>query len=272
MKIIAIALSTMFFMAAFGVTQDELELILSRTIPPRDNLMSETSEIHQRELDALWEFRELFTPGWTTNQFISALMLAVTNDYSRSKWTDEERGNIVENAILKLGEINRPVVTNFFGRLTESPSYPCPGLILTSMFRYTNLEPEIFTYLREQCVRTNMYFDAVEIVPIELYDALETMADPLKPSATNRVAQFMYFAIQHTTYDMTFQDRQLARFLPSYSNSVQRLAAMRYIAASATNEHQRVNAQIEVDRLTSLPTNALNNIQWIEHASSRMDE
>ena len=89
------------------------------------------------------------------------------------------------------------------------------------------------------------------------------MPDDLKPAATNRVAQYMYFAIRHTTRQMAWQDRMLASFIPAYSNSLQRLDAMRYVASTATNARQRVRAQMEIDRLTALPTNQLNDVSWI---------
>ena len=128
---------------------------------------------------------------------------------------------------------------------------------------YTNLEPEVLTYMRTLCVRTNIYDRVAESVMLDMFETLNTMPDDLKPAATNRVAQYMYFAIRHTTRQMAWQDRMLASFIPAYSNSLQRLDAMRYVASTATNARQRVRAQMEIDRLTALPTNQLNDVSWI---------
>ena len=55
----------------------------------------------------------------------------------------------------------------------------------------------------------------------------------------------------------------LAKFMPTHSNSVQRLSAMRHVASTTENWRTRAIVQKEVDRLSSLPTNQLNDISWI---------
>ena len=85
----------------------------------------------------------------------------------------------------------------------------------------------------------------------------------MKPAATNRVARYMYFAIHHVTDSQGWQDRELATFIPAYSNSVQRLDLMRYVSTSATNSWERANASNVVERLSSMPSNQLNNVGWI---------
>ena len=97
----------------------------------------------------------------------------------------------------------------------------------------------------------------------DMLETLQTMPSELQPAATNRLAKYMYYTIRHTTQDMAFQDRELAKFIPSYSNSVQRLEAMRYVESTATNVRQRVRARMEIDRLLALPTNQLNDVSWI---------
>ena len=69
----------------------------------------------------------------------------------------------------------------------------------------------------------------------DMFETLSTMPDALKPAATNRVAQYMYFAIRHVTDSQGWQDREFASFIPAYSNSIQRMSAMRYVSTSATN-------------------------------------
>ena len=131
------------------------------------------------------------------------------------------------------------------------------------MFWRTNLEPEVLAYMRSLCVRTNVYCKVETAVMRDMFETLSTMPDELKPAATNRVAQYMYFAIRHVTDTQGWQDRELANFIPAYSNSLQRLSLMRYVFSSATNDWERSNAAQVVIRLQSLPANQLNDISWI---------
>ncbi|MCR5752890.1 MAG: hypothetical protein K6G91_13120, partial [Kiritimatiellae bacterium] len=112
-------------------------------------------------------------------------------------------------------------------------------------------------------VRTNVYCNVGFDVVYDMFETLNTMSDELKSAATNRVASFIYFSVWNTTRDIAWQDRELAKFLPAYSNSVQRLSALRHVAATTENWRTRAIVQKEVDRLSSLPTNQLNNISWI---------
>ena len=97
----------------------------------------------------------------------------------------------------------------------------------------------------------------------DMFETLSTMPNELKPAATNRVAQYMYFAIGHVTDSQGWQDIELSRFVPAYSNSLQRLSLMRYVSTSATNDWERANAAQVVQRLESMPTNQLNDVSWI---------
>ena len=117
--------------------------------------------------------------------------------------------------------------------------------------------------MRSLCVRTNVYCNVEDSVVTDMFEALETMPDNLKPAATNRVAKYMYFAIRHVTDSQGWQDEELAKFIPAYSNSAQRLSLMRYVSTSATNTWERSNAAEVVQRLEAIPTNQLNNISWI---------
>ena len=134
---------------------------------------------------------------------------------------------------------------------------------IPAMVYYTNLEPEVVSYMRTLCVHTNVYSNVSSVVMRQMFETLSTMPDELKPAATNRVAKYMYFAIRHTTRRMGWQDRELSSFIPAYSNSLQRLSAMRYVSASATNAWERSNAAQIVQHLESLPTNQLNDVSWI---------
>ena len=245
--------------------QERLERWL-RSLEPDDNITVDTPPPPPlRERDALPEFKKFFEKsGWTTNQFVEGLILAVTNNLAAAKQGDERKLDIVGGAVWKLKEINLPAVTNFFRHFNDTDdTFWLKGSTIPAMFYYTNLEPEVMSYMRSLCVRTNVYCDVESSVMNDMFETLETMPDNLKPAATNRVAKYMYFAIRNTTESVAWQDEKLARFIPDYSNSVQRLSAMQYVAATIANPRTRVFAQAEVARLSAIPTNQLNNISWI---------
>ena len=217
-----------------------------------------------RERNALPEFQWVFSQsGWSTNQLIEALALAVTNNLSDEVLGDLERRRVPGNAIWKLSEINHPAVTNFFRALNEIGNPRLGPTPITAPFLYTNLEPEVLAYMRTLCVRTNIYERAVDGVLFDMLETLDTIPPELKPAATNRVAKFIYYSVRHTTRQMVYQDKRLAGLVPAYSNSIQRLDAMRYVAATATNRWQRTHAQVEADRLSARPAGQLNDLPWI---------
>lgn len=220
--------------------------------------------VYLRQQDALAEYSEYMTDGgWTTNQFITGLIQAFTNYTTTAMWADRDNRRIARAAIWKLCKINHPMVTNFFRQCNEVDSIRYKGTTIRGMFRYTNLEPEVLDYMRTLCVRTNIYDRVADLVMHDMFDTLESMSSEMKPAATNRVARYMYFAIHHVTDSQGWQDRELATFIPAYSNSVQRLDLMRYVSTSATNSWERANASNVVERLSSMPSNQLNNVEWI---------
>ena len=245
--------------------QERLERWLYSIEPDDDPGDDEPPYVPHRNRDALAEFREFFEgSGWTTNQFIEGLVLAVTNNLAAAKLGNWEKSRIAGRAAWKLSEINHPAVTNFFRCFNDSDDTPfLKTVTIPGLFYYTNLEPEVMSYMRSLCVRTNMYCKAVSVVMGDMFETLSTMPDELKPAATNRVAKYMYFAIRHTTKSVTWQDRELANFIPAYSNSVQRLSAMQYVASTIDNPKTRAIAQREVVRLSAIPTNQLNDVSWI---------
>ena len=245
--------------------QERLERWLY-SIEPDDNPGDdEPPYIPHRQRDALVEFQEFFEgSGWTTNQFVEGLILAVTNNLPEAKLGDWGKKRIAGRAVWKLSEIDHPAVTNFFRCFNDTDDSPLfkPDTI-PAMVYYTNLEPEVVSYMRTLGVHTNVYSNVSSVVMRQMFETLSTMPDELKPAATNRVAKYMYFAIRHTTRRMGWQDRELSCFIPAYSNSLQRLSAMRYVSASATNAWERSNAAQIVQHLESLPTNQLNDVSWI---------
>ena len=202
--------------------------------------------------------------SWTTNQFIEGLICAITNNVTEEKWVDREKQRIAGIAVWKLSEIDIPAVTNFFHQFNErDDTSKLKGITIPAIFYRTNLEPEVMAYMRSLCVRTNIYFKTEALVMHDMFETLDTMPDKLKPAATNRVAQYMYFAIWHTVRSVSWQDKELAKFMPSYSNSVQRLSAMKHVEATTQNPRLREWAKKEVDALSAIPTNQFNDISWI---------
>lgn len=232
---------------------------------PEDNFPDgEPPFVPYRERNALPEFQWVFSQsGWTTNQLIEALALAVTNNLSDEVLNSMEKRRVPSNAIWKLSEINHPAVTNFFRALNEIGEPRLGTTPIFAPFLYTNLEPEVLAYMRSLCLKTNIYERAALGVMLDMFRTLDTMPPDLKPAATNRVAKFIYFAIRHSPRGPASQDLGLAGFLPAYSNSIQRLDAMRYVESTTTNTRIRVYARKEIDRLSALPSGQLNDLPWI---------
>jgi hypothetical protein len=221
--------------------------------------------VPHRYRDALPEFRVFFErSGWTTNQFVEGLIFAVTNNLVAIRSGDKDKRRVAGRAMWKLSEINHPAVTNFFRYFNDSDNTPLfkPDTIPAMMY-YTNLEPDVLSYMRTLCVRTNIYDKVAFLTTRAIYETLDTMPDDLKPAATNRVAKYMYFALHHATHGFLSPDRMLAGFVPAYSNSFQRLEVNRYVVGTTTNALLRLHVQQEVDRLSAIPTNQLNDISWI---------
>ena len=247
-------------------TQSELEYILGEGFEPQDYFPDgEPPYVPLRFRNSLPEFQRFIgRNGWTTNQFLEGMMRAMTNNATEANWVDRHKREVAEVAAWKLGEINDPAVTNFFRRFNDSDDTDRLKIeTIPPMFWRTNLEPEVMSYMRSLCVRTNIYCKVETTVMRDMFETLSTMPDELTPAATNRVAQYMYFAIRHVTDSQGWQDIELSRFIPAYSNSLQRLSLMRYVSVSATNDWERSNAAQVVQRLESLPTNQLNDVSWI---------
>ena len=221
--------------------------------------------VPHRYRNAIPEFQWLLDKnGWTTNQLIEGLFCAITNNVSEENWSVRKKQRVARVAARKLSEIDSPAVTNFFRQFNEKDdTSKLKGITIPSMFRRTNLEPDVMAYMRTLCVRTNVYCKAEYEVIRDMLKTLEAMPDELKSDATNRVAKYMYFAIHNETDTQGWHDRELVRFIPSYSNSFQRLLLMRHVSNSASNTWERSNAAQVVQQLESLPTNQLNDISWI---------
>ena len=249
---------------AQGLDQAWLERYLE-TIEPVDNFPDgEPQDIPLRYRDGIADSAMFFSrTGCTTNQFLEGLFRAATNAFASTDWNEEEKDRISSTAVWKLSEIDHPAVTNFFKYMIDSDTDWHKGVPICAYFWRTNLEPEILSYLRTLCVQTNIYDSVAASVMNDMFRTLSTMPDAMKPAATNRVAQYMYFAIHHVTDSQGWQDIELSRFIPAYSNSIQRLRLMQYVANSATNAWERSNAASVVQALSAIPTNQLNDVSWI---------
>lgn len=246
--------------------QEFLEDCLYHTVPDDYFPNGEPPYIPHRYRDALPEYKVFFErSGWTTNKFVEGLIFAVTNNLVAAKSRDKDKLRIAGRAIWKLSEINHPAVTNFFRCFNDTDDTSLfKRTTVPSMFRYTNLEPDVMSYMRSLCVRTNVYSSISFGVAYDMCETLDTLPIELKNvSATNRVARHIYFAIHNVASRIISQDRLLARVLPAYSNSIQRLDAMQYVQSTTTNAKIRVLAQQEINRLSTIPTNQLNDISWI---------
>lgn len=246
--------------------QERLEDVLYNIEPDDYFPNGEPPYVPHRNRDALVEFREFLEgSGWTTNQFVDGLILAVTNNLPEAKLGDLGKKRIAGRAVWKLSEIDHPAVTNFFRHFNDTDDTPLfkPDTI-PAMVYYTNLEPSVLAYMRTLCARTNIYDKVGYTVARSIYETLGTMRPELRTAATNRVAKYMYFALHHATYGFLGTDRMLAGFVSDYSNSIQRLSANRYVVETTTNSLLRPYAQLEVSRLSAIPTNQLNDVSWIE--------
>ena len=265
---IAVTASIGMTFASHGMSaMEELEFACSHDFIPKDNYMNDEidhSYVPLRDRDALAEFQGFISRhGWTTNQLVESLMFIMTNNMTEANWADADKRRAAGVAAWQLSEINLPAVTNFFRQCNNVNTTRLKRYTIRGMFPYTNLEPEVLDYMRTLCVRTNVYDRIATEVVLNMYETLETMPSELKPAATNRVAKYMYFALHHATHGFIWTDRMLAGFIPSYSNSIQRLDVSRHITETTTNSLLRAYVQHEVDRLSAIPTNQLNDISWI---------
>ncbi len=254
--------------ASHGMSaMEELEFACSHDFIPKDNYMNDElnqPDVPLRSKNALAEFQGFISRhGWTTNQLVESLMFIMTNNMTEANWADADKRRAAGVAAWQLSEINLPAVTNFFREFNDSETPRLKSYTILGVFPYTNLEPEVLDYMRTLCVRTNVYDRIATEVMLNMFETLDTMPPELKPAATNRVARYMYFAIGHTTRGTGWQDRELAKFIPAYSNSIQRLQLMQHVANTVTNVYARANANKVVQALSAIPTNQLNDISWI---------
>ena len=119
--------------------------------------------------------------GCTTNELIEGLMFAVTNNLTECNWTNETGRAVATAAALHLGEIDNSSITNFFRILNDTDtSDRLKDISIPAMFWHTNLEPEVLSYMRNICVRTNIYDRIAPLVSHYIYETIDLMPDDLK--------------------------------------------------------------------------------------------
>ena len=235
---------------------------------PRDNLTLEEADapaVPKRNRDAMRDGFSRFVVhgGWTTNQVIEGLIFVATNNIADANWATGHNRDKAASAFCALCDINHPMVTNFFRSVNNTDIRGFQGMTLPGLVQYSHLEPELLDYLKGFCVQTNIYDRIATHMMMEMFECYNTLPEAEKPAAKMRLAKYMYFAIRNVTDSQGWQDEELSRFVPSYSNSLQRLETMRYVSLSATNTWERSNASQIVQYLSSLPTNQLSDVSWI---------
>ena len=96
-----------------------------------------------------------------------------------------------------------------------------------------------------------------------LLDGLNHVPLEDREAARRRVAQFLYYSMRQISSSQTWQDEQLAKLIPAYSNSIQRLEQVDYLRVCSTQEYEREKSLIQYNRLNAIPTNQLNDVSWI---------
>ena len=264
----AMLLAVPAFCGAIVYDQDLLERRAASSRMPKDCISPEEEEapvVPARERDAIKEhFSNFITRGgWTTNQFIEGLIYAATNYMDDANWVNEKNRRKVYGAFGTLSDINHPMVTNFFRSVNNTNIRGCHDITLPGLVQYSHLEPELLDYLKGFCVQTNIYDHLATHMMMEMFECYNTLPEAEKPAAKVRLAKYMYFAIRNVTDSQGWQDEELSKFVPTYSNSLQRLETMRYVASTATNAWERSNASQVVQGLSSMSTNQLNDVSWI---------
>ena len=254
--------------AAEPWTQERLEhWIWTEGVSPQDDFVNLPAPeyIPQWRRDAISEYKDFIVKGgWTTNQLIDAFILATTNHLQSSSWPAERDYLIASLSFRALSEINHPRSLSFVTSICTNGVKDILGEGVAGVFRYSRFEPEVFDYMRKVCVMTNIYERWVADIAIDMEVCFRDRPGYFNAAATNNFARYQYFVMHHVRSRNGLLDCQIRDFVPAYSNSIQRLNAMRYVANTATNRDQAVWATNQVNRLSALPTNQLNTVSWLE--------
>ena len=221
-------------------------------------------DIPNWERDALPLFEDVLAEsGWTTNRLVYALINVASNGLSSATWQCDEMRRSSSMAIKQLSDINHPAVTNYFHTLIGCDIHGLETIVIPSLFKYTHLEPDVIASLYSACTYTNIYDKAAPEIVMGLLDGLGNVPVEDREDAKVRVAKFMYQSMRQVTSSQTWQDEELARLIPSYSNSVERLEQLRYLKLHSSRQYEREKAAAEFERLHLMPSNTLTSVPWI---------
>lgn len=218
----------------------------------------------ERQKDALREYEDYISgSGWSTNQFISALMEIVTNITISSRWDDERNQVVAYYAEKALSEIDVPSTLDFIKvACTNNPNIDL-SVALPRVFRYSAFEPGVVDYLQRVRSITNRYDMASANIAWTMKCCLAGLDSSVAASATNTVAKYTYRSQLQTSVNYGVLDWCLREIVPGYSNSVQRAAALQCSYNLETNELVKAKIQAVINGINALPTNELNNITWL---------
>lgn len=221
-------------------------------------------EIPSRQRDAMPLFADVMAEnGWSTNDLVVTLIDVVSNGLQAVNWESLDTKRTVAVAVRQLSDINHPAVTNYFVSIISNELHGLEKIVAPSLFKYTQLEPEVMGVLWNFSMETDRYDKAASIVTWELLDCLSGLPESKRPAANQRVARFLYHSMRQVSSSQTWQDEQLAILVPSYSNSVERLEQMRFLMHHSSRAYERDKATAQFDRLSLMPTSTLNSVQWI---------
>ena len=220
---------------------------------------------NEREHDIVPYFRRYMEEtGCTTNQLINGFIYLATNFVNNTIWNDAAlKSEVADNSWFALSAVNHPLARSFLLQAcTNSPNVKLAEA-LPGVFRYTNLEPEVFDYLRTVCVQTNRYEDCSAGIALVLRNVCRDLPSEVRPAATTNLCKYIYFSIGQSSEDQLALEHELVGLLPTYSNSYQRIEVLRNTMRVHPSEYSRNYAQRILRPLLRIPTNELNDVSWI---------
>lgn len=232
---------------------------------PFDAITPETSVELERREDVLgWFGHFMKTRNVTTNQFVNALIFTATNNLTEARLADERNFRLAGLSLDALSRIDLPEARSFIRTACTNDLH---GMVINCAegpFRFGNFDAETMDYMYRWCVMTNRYDRSAGYIASSMALKLHRMSERERLVAMTNVARFVYFTLYHTSIGLNTTEPVMLELVPSFTNSWQRLRAMEHIANTTTNAHVREWTRAERDRLLALPTNQLNNVQWLE--------
>ena len=229
-----------------------------------DYIDEDGTDVPNRQRDAIPLFHDVMAEnGWSTNDLVCALVHTVSNGLLSANWESAETKRTVAVAVRQLADINHPAVTNYFSTIASTDLHGLEKIVIPALFKYTFLEQDVIERIQALSVQTNRYDSASPLVVWDMLDCLSSMPESERDDAKSRVAKFLYSSTRHVTILQSWQEEQLAKLVPEYSNSVERLEQTRFLIQHSTNDYERARLSRQFDRLNAMPTNTLTRVPWI---------